>query len=681
MKEINAPKAKKIRKRLTKHGHTRVDNYYWLNQRENDDVIHYLKDENAYTEQLLNQPFRDLQNTLYKEMVGRIPQKDLSVPYNLKGFSYYTRYDEGLEYPVYCRRRLTSDAPEEVMLDGNALAKGHHYFYINNWEVSPDNRLLAYSVDTQSRRKYSIYFKNLITGEVWDEHIKNTTGDLAWANDNKTLFYSVRDRSLRPYKIYKHVLGTPVKDNQLVYHEKDTTFDVSVYKSKSEKYVIISSESTLSTECRILPADRPDQKFKVFQARQKKIEYQISHQGDRFLILTNYQAKNFRLMEASEDQTEIKYWRELIPHREKVLIEEVEVFKDFFVVSERENGLIRFCIFNLKTGETHYMPFDEEDYHVFMDDNYEYDSQLFRYGYTSLKTPQTIYDYDMPGGVRSLKKQQEVVGGYDPDAYISERLYAKVRDGVEVPLSVLYKKGFEKDGSKPVLLYAYGSYGISIDSEFRSSRLSLLDRGFAFVVAHIRGGQEMGRDWYEDGKLLKKRNTFNDFIDAARFLIQQKYTTPSRLFAMGGSAGGLLMGVVINEAPRLFKGVVASVPFVDVVTTMLDEGIPLTTGEYDEWGNPNKKEYYDYMLSYSPYDNVKKQGYPAMLVTTGLHDSQVQYWEPAKWVAKLRAMKTNQQLLFLWTNMDFGHGGASGRFEVLKETAMEYAFMIMLLDE
>ncbi len=677
---MKAPRAKKIRKRLTKHGHTRVDNYYWLNQRENDEVIQYLKDENAYTEQLLNQPTGDLQKTLYKEMVGRIPQKDLSVPYNLKGFSYYTRYDEGLEYPVYCRRRLMADAPEEVMLDGNALAKGHHYFYINNWEVSPDNRILAYSVDTLSRRKYSIYFKDLITGEVWDEHIKNTTGDIVWANDNKTLFYSVRDRSLRPYKIYKHVLGTPVKDDQLVYHEKDTTFDVSVYKSKSEKYVIISSESTLSTECRILPADRPDQKFKVFQTRQKEIEYQITHQGDRFLILTNYQAKNFRLMEAPEDQTEIKYWQELIPHREKVLIEEVEVFKDFFVVSERENGLIRFRIFNLKTGETHYMPFDEVDYHVFMDDNFEYDSQLFRYGYTSLKTPQTIYDYDMLSGVRSLKKRQEVVGGYDPDAYVSERLYARGRDGVEVPLSVVYKKGFEKDGSRPVLLYAYGSYGISIDSEFRSSRLSLLDRGFAFVVAHIRGGQEMGRDWYEDGKLLKKWNTFNDFIDAARFLIQQKYTTPSRLFAMGGSAGGLLMGAVVNEAPRLFKGVVASVPFVDVVTTMLDESIPLTTGEYDEWGNPNEKEYYDYMLSYSPYDNVKKQDYPAMLVTTGLHDSQVQYWEPAKWVAKLRTMKTDRQLLFLWTNMDFGHGGASGRFEVLKETAMEYAFMIFLLE-
>ena len=677
---MKAPRAKKIRKRLTKHGHTRVDNYYWLNQRENEEVIQYLKDENAYTDKLLNKPTHNLQNTLYKEMVGRIPQKDLSVPYDLKGFSYYTRYEEGLEYPVYCRRRLIADAPEEVMLDGNDMAKGHRYFYVNNWEVSPDNRLLAYSVDTLSRRKYSIYFKDLLTGEVWDEYIKNTTGDLAWANDNKTLFYSVRDRSLRPYKIYKHFLGTPVKDDQLVYHEKDATFDVSVYKSKSEKYIIISSESTLSTECRILPADNPDKEFKVFQARQKEIEYQITHQGDRFLILTNYKAKNFRLMEAQEDLTEIKYWRELVPHREKVLIEEVEVFKDFFVVSERENGLIRFRIFNLKTGETHYMPFDEVDYHVFMDDNYEYDSQQLRYAYTSLKTPQTIYDYDMLSGARSMKKRQEVVGGYDPDAYVIERLYAKVRDGVEVPLSVVYKKGFKKDGSGPVLLYAYGSYGISIDSEFRSSRLSLLDRGFAFVVAHIRGGQEMGRDWYEDGKLLKKKNTFNDFIDAARFLIQQKYTTPRRLFAMGGSAGGLLMGAVVNEAPRLFKGVVASVPFVDVVTTMLDESIPLTTGEYDEWGNPNEKEYYDYMMSYSPYDNVKKQDYPAMLVTTGLHDSQVQYWEPAKWVAKLRTMKTDRQLLFLWTNMDFGHGGASGRFEVLKETAMEYAFMLFLLE-
>ncbi len=681
MEKVNAPKAKKIRKRLTRHKHTRVDYYYWLNQRENKEVIQYLNDENAYTEAVLNKPSRGLQESLYREMVSRIPQKELSVPYNLKGFSYYTRFEEGLEYPVYCRRALKDGSPEEVMLDGNAMAKGHPYFYINNWEVSPDNQMLAYSVDTLSRRKYTIYFKDLKTGRVWDDCIKNTTGDLAWANDNKTIFYSVRDRSLRPYKIYKHLLGTPVEEDQLVYHEKDATFDVSVYKSKSDKYVIISAESTTSSECRFLPADQPEQPFTLFQKRQKGIEYQISHQGNRFLVLTNHHAKNFRLMEVAENQTAMSHWRELIPHREKVLLEEVEVFKDFFVISERENGLIRFRIFNIKTGEIHYMSFDEADYYVFMDDNYEYNSQWFRYGYTSLKTPQTIYDYQMADRTRKLMKRHEVVGGYNPDDYQTERLYAKSRDGVSIPLSVVYKKGFKKEGTHPVLLYGYGSYGISIESEFRSSRLSLLDRGFAFVVAHVRGGQELGRLWYEEGKLLKKKNTFNDFIDSARFLIQEKYTAPHRLFAMGGSAGGLLMGVVVNEAPNLFKGVVASVPFVDVVTTMLDESIPLTTGEYDEWGNPNEKEFYDYMLSYSPYDNVTKQDYPAMLVTTGLHDSQVQYWEPAKWVAKLRDKKTDGHGLFLWTNMDFGHGGASGRFEAYKEIAMEYAFMLLLLEE
>ncbi len=681
MKAIKVPRAKKNRKILTKHGHQRTDNYYWLNQRKNKEVIKYLEDENKYTQQMLNGPTKALQDMLYKEMVGRIPQKELSVPYNLKGFSYYTRFEEGLEYPVYCRRALKDGSPEEVMLDGNAMAKGHHYFHINNWEVSPDNRLLAYSLDTVSRRKYTIHFKDLTTGKILEEKIKNTTGDLAWANDNKTLFYSVRDRSLRPFKIFKHVLGTPVKEDQLVYHEKDSTFDVSVYKSKSEKYLIINSESTLSSECRILPADSSGQKFKVFQPRQKEVEYQITHQGDRFLILTNYKAKNFRLMEVPEDQTDLTHWKEVIPHREDVLLEEVEVFKDFFVLSERKNGLIRFRIFNLKNGQTHYIPFNEEDYHVFMDDNYEYDSLLFRFGYTSLKTPQTIYDYDMQERTTSLKKQKEVVGGYEPDDYVSKRLYVPARDGVKVPLSLVYKKGFKNDGSQPLLLYGYGSYGISIESEFRSSLLSLLDRGFAFAVAHVRGGQELGRIWYEDGKLLNKKNTFYDFIDCAQFLINKKYTGANRLFAMGGSAGGLLMGAVINQAPNLFKGVVASVPFVDVVTTMLDESIPLTTGEYDEWGNPNQKEFYDYMLSYSPYDNVTRQDYPAMLVTTGLHDSQVQYWEPAKWVAKLRDKKTDGHELFLWTNMDFGHGGASGRFEAYKEIAMEYAFMLLLLEE
>jgi len=679
MKEKKAPVAKKISKELTWHGHTRIDNYYWLNQREDPEVINYLKEENEYANRLFNEPTKALQESLFLEMRSRIPQQDRSVPYALKGYSYYTRYEEGLEYPVYCRRLLQKESPEEVMLDGNMMAKGHHYFYISNWKVSPNNKLLAYSVDTVSRRKYTLRFKDLSTGEELSETIPNTTGDLAWANDNKSLFYSVKDDALRPYKVLKHVLGTSVDQDKEVYHEKDSTFEISVYKSKSERYIIIVSESTLSSEYRILKADCPEGEFKVFQARLKNVEYQIMHQGDRFLIRTNYQAENFRLMEASETATHIRDWNEIIPHRKDVFLEDVEVFNNYYSVSERKNGLIRFRIFDLKTGVDHYMNFDEQDYYAVPNDNYDYFSPVLRYAFSSLKTPNTIYDYDMPTAVRSLKKRQEVVGGYEPDDYVSERCYATGRDGATVPISIVYKKGFKRNGEQPILLYAYGSYGISMESTFRSSRLSLLDRGFAFAVAHVRGGQEMGRHWYEEGKLLKKKNTFFDFIDCAQFLIDQKYTNSNRLFAMGGSAGGLLMGVVINEAPGLFKGVIANVPFVDVVTTMLDEDIPLTTGEYDEWGNPNQKRYYDYMLSYSPYENVGAHAYPALLVTTGLHDSQVQYWEPAKWVAKLRTMKTDRNLLLLWTNMDFGHGGASGRFEALKEMAMKDAFMLDLL--
>ena len=677
--QMNPPIAKKIPAKFTEHGNTRIDNYYWLNQREDPEVIAYLNAENKYTEEIL-QSTESLQKKIYDEIVGRIKQTDMSVPFQVKGYEYYTRFEEKKEYPVYCRKSLKAgEGKEEIMLNGNEMAEGHSYFEIGGWEVSSNNHLLAYGIDTVSRRKYTIYFKNLETGEVYPESIKNTTGDAVWANDNKTVYYTVKDKTLRSYKIFKHILGTPVKDDQLVFHENDPIFSTYIYKTKSEKYLVIGSESTLSSEYRILDANNPEGKFTLFQERREKLEYSIDHQGDRFLILTNHEAKNFRLMETPEHNTGIENWSEIIANRDDVLLEDVDVFSDFFVLTERKNGLQKFRIFDGKKNKAHYLSFDEADYYAYTTSNPDYFSRLLRYGYTSLKTPNSVFDYDISNRGKTLLKQQEVVGGYNPDEYLTERLYATARDGVKVPISIVYKKGFRKDGNQPLLLYGYGSYGYSIESVFRSSRLSLIDRGFALAFAHIRGGEEMGRHWYEDGKMLKKKNTFFDFIDCAEYLIGENYSSKNKIFAMGGSAGGLLMGAVVNYRPDLFKGVIAAVPFVDVINTMLDESIPLTTGEYDEWGNPNEKKYYDYILSYSPYDQVEKKNYPAMLVTTGLHDSQVQYWEPAKWVAKLRDYKTDNNILLLHTNMDFGHGGASGRFEAHKETAMEDAFMLMLL--
>ncbi len=675
---MDAPGAKKIKKEFHEFGNTRVDNYYWLNQRDNPKVIDYLKEENEYTARVMKKTEK-LQKKLYKEIVGRIKQKDMSVPYNLRGYQYYTRYEKGKQYPVYCRKKLKKDAPEEIMLDGNKMARGHHFFEIGDWEVSQNNELLAYSVDTVSRRKYSIRFKNLETGDNYTDNIPNTTGDITWANDNKTVFYAIKDKTLRAYRIMRHHLGENPEKDVVVYEETDPTYDVFVYKTKSDKYLVIGSSSTLSAEYRILNANDADGKFKVFQKRQRDHEYDISHQGGRWLIRTNKEAKNFRLMETPEDKTPIENWKELIPNRDDVLLEYIDVFRDFYVVTERKNGLRRFRVFNLKNNKDQYVSFDEKDYYAYTSENPKYDSRKLRYGFTSLKTPMTINDYDMISGKTTLLKQDEVLGGYNPGEYITDRLFAVARDGVKVPVSIVYKKGFIRDGSHPLRLYGYGSYGYSTESSFSSPRLSLLDRGFVIAIAHVRGGEEMGRQWYEDGKLLNKKNTFFDFIDCAKYLIENKYSSSDKLFAYGGSAGGLLIGAVINYDPGLFKGVIADVPFVDVVTTMLDESIPLTTGEYDEWGNPNDEEYYKYMLSYSPYDNVKAQDYPNILVLTGLHDSQVQYWEPAKWVARLREMKTGDNLVLLKTNMDFGHGGASGRFEQYKETALEDAFMLMLL--
>jgi len=675
---IKPPVAEKIAKELTIHNDIRIDNYYWLNERENPKVIKYLEAENAYTSAMMKDT-EGLQEKLFDEIISRIKQTDMSVPYQKCGYYYYTRFEEGKEYTLYCRKKGSLEAEEEIMLNVNDMAEGHDYFSVAGPTVSSDKNLIAYGVDTVSRRKYTIQFKNLATGEIFQDKIPNTTGRAAWANDNKTVFYAFKDDTLRPFKIMKHVLGTDVSSDEEIFRETDVTFGTRVYKSKSDKYIIIGCSSTLSTEYRILDADTPDEPFKIIQPRESDLEYRIDHFGDFFYIRTNYKAKNFRLMKTPVNKAAKKFWTEVIPHRDDVLFTQFELFKDFLVVGERKDGLTQIRVIKWDGNEEHYLDFGEESYSAYISTNPEFDTGLLRFGYTSLTTPRSTYDYDMNSREKTLLKRQEVVGDFDPDNYFTERLYAAAKDGIKVPISLVCRKGLEKNGDNPLLLYGYGSYGSSMDPRFQSNILSLLDRGFVFAMAHIRGGQEMGRWWYEDGKLLKKKNTFTDFIACAEHLIAEKFTNSEKMFAAGGSAGGLLMGAVVNMRPDIFKGVIAQVPWVDVVTTMLDDSIPLTTSEYDEWGNPNDKEYYDYMLSYSPYDNVETKEYPAMLVTTGLHDSQVQYWEPAKWTAKLRDMKIDRNLLILKTNMEAGHGGASGRFRRHKETALEYAFMLKLL--
>ena len=673
---MEAPVAKIEVKQLTIHNHTRQDDYFWLNQRENPEVIAYLEAENAYTKSMMAHTDA-LQEKLFIEITGRIKQTDISAPYRENGYYYYTRYEEGKEYPVYCRKRGSLEAMEEILLDVNQLAEGHSFYDIASLQVSEDNRILAFSADTVSRRIYTIYFKDLVTGQLFPDVIKNTSGNLTWANDNLTLFYSTKDESLRSDKIWKHRLGEDAAGNSLVYHEEDVTYNTHIYKSKSRKYLIIGSNSTLSDEYRILEANDPDGMFTVFQPRQRGLEYSIAHSGDRFYIRTNHEAVNFRLMETPENMTGIGNWKEVIAHREDVLLEDFDVFSGFLAIQERKNGLKTLRIFN-GADIDYYLDFEEQAYTVTLGDNAELETEMVRYNYTSLTTPNSVYDFNTRTRQSELKKRQEVEGGYDPDDYFTERIMADAEDGTKIPVSMVYRKDLKKDGNVPVLLYGYGSYGYSMDPYFSSVRLSLLDRGFIYAIAHIRGGEEMGRKWYDDGKLLNKKNTFTDFIACGEYLISNGYTTPGHLYAMGGSAGGLLVGAVVNMRPDIFNGVIAAVPFVDVVTTMLDESIPLTTAEYDEWGNPNDPVYYKYMLSYSPYDNIREMSYPALLVTTGLHDSQVQYWEPAKWVAKLRVTKTDTNPLYLWTNMDYGHGGASGRFERYKETALEYSFLLDL---
>jgi oligopeptidase B len=675
-----APKAKIIPKKLKKHNEIRIDNYFWLNDRENPEVIDYLNQENAYYESMTAHT-KDFQKELFEEMKGRIKEDDQSVPYLYNGYYYITRFEKGQDYPIYSRKKGSLEAKEEILFDCNELAKGHSFFQLGGLSVSPDNRFASFGTDMVGRRIYTIKIKNLETNEILSDTIENTTGGSVWANDNQTLFYTRQDKvTLRADTIYKHKLGTDAKEDVLVYEEKDETFNVSVGKEKSKKYIVIGAESTMTTEYRILNSDTPDAEFKVFQPRVRGLEYSISHFGDSFYILTNKdKATNFKLMKTPENATEKKHWKEVIPHRESVLIEDIEIFRNYLVVEERANGLNHIRIMPWNGEEEYYLPFGSETYNAYTTTNVDFDTDVLRYSYQSLATPSSVIDFNMKTKSKEIKKEQAVLGGkFDKNNYIEKRIWATAKDGTQVPISLVYHKDLKKDGTNPLLLYAYGSYGVTMEPYFSTTRLTLLDRGFIFAIAHIRGGEDLGRQWYEDGKLLKKKNTFTDFIDCSQFLIQEKYTSPAHLYAEGGSAGGLLMGAIINMAPELYHGVIAQVPFVDVVTTMLDDSIPLTTGEYDEWGNPNTKKYYDYMLSYSPYDNVKAQVYPNMYVSTGLHDSQVQYWEPAKWVAKLRTHKKGDAVLYLNTNMDAGHGGASGRFEAIKELAKEYAFLLDL---
>lgn len=684
--ELAPPIAEKKPDTLTGN---RIDNYYWMKLTEEqktaeqkdevtNKVINYLNSENDYLKAKLKHT-EVLQEKLYNEIIGRIKQTDESVPYKLNGYWYYTRFEEGKEYPIHCRKKEKLEAPEEILLNVNEMAKGHSYYSIAGLKVSEDNKLLAYGEDSVSRRRYTIYVKDLTTGKLVGEPIANTTGSITWANDNKTLFYSRKDSvTLLPRWVMKHKLGTSPKKDAIVYEEQDDTFYTTIYKTKSKKYLVIASGSTLTNDYQILDANTPDGKWKNFTKRERGLEYSIDHYQDKFYIVTNWDALNFRLMETPDTKTDKANWKEKIAHRDDTLLEGIDIFRDYLVVSERSKASTQLRIMNQKNNEEHYMKFEEPAYTIFSSTNLDFDTDLLRYGYTSMTTPNSTYDYNMKTRERKLLKQQEVVGGYNPSDYQTERLWATAKDGTKIPMSIVYKKGIKKDGTNPTMLYGYGSYGASMDPTFSSTRLSLLNRGFVYAIAHIRGGQEMGRQWYEDGKMFKKKNTFTDFIDCAEYLIEEKYTSPEHLFASGGSAGGLLMGAVVNMRPDLFKGVIAAVPFVDVVTTMLDESIPLTTGEFDEWGNPKNPESYMYMLEYSPYDQVKAQNYPNMLVTTGLHDSQVQYWEPAKWVAKLRDMKTDNNVLLLRTNMETGHGGTTGRFKVYRETAQEYAFILDL---
>ncbi|MEM7314567.1 MAG: S9 family peptidase, partial [Planctomycetota bacterium] len=675
---VKPPVAKIVPKTLTMHGDDRIDNYYWLNQREDQEVLDYLNDENAYTKSVMSD-YKRLEEKLFVEIKARIKQDDSSVPYTDRGYVYYVRFEEGKQYPVYCRKQGDESAAEGIMLDVNELAKGHDFCRASGATVSSSNDILAFATDFQGRRIYTGRFKNLTTGEMLDDEIPGVTGNMVWAEDSKTLFYTRQDpQTLRWFQVWKHRVGTPASEDKLIFEEKDEEFSCYLSKSRSRKYILIQSEQTLSSEWRFLDASQPDGEFKVFAAREPDHEYSINHYGDHFYVLTNKDARNFRLMKATQDAHSVNDWQEVIGHNPDELLQRFVLFRDYLVVQKRRDGLSRIKIIPWKNGSGdvnagHELDFGEPAYAANAAATPDPETETLRFAYESMTTPDSVFDYNMRTREKTLLKEDEVLGGFDKKNYRTERHWATARDGVKVPVSIVYHKDTPRNGTAPCLQYAYGSYGSSMNAGFSSTRLNLLDRGFVYAIAHIRGGQEMGRHWYEDGKLLKKMNTFTDFVDCGKFLIENNFSDPKRLYARGGSAGGLLMGAVMNIAPDLYHGVVADVPFVDVVTTMLDDTIPLTTSEYDEWGNPNEKVYYDYMLSYSPYDQVEKKAYPNVLVTTGLHDSQVQYWEPAKWVAKLRAYKTDNNILLLKTNMSAGHGGASGRFDRFKEVAFRHA--------
>ncbi len=677
--KISIPKAQKKAHTLSMHGHDRVDPYFWMKEREDPELLAHLHTENAYTKaQLLHT--EDFQEQIYEEIVGRIKKKDVSAPYFRRGYYYYTRYEDQKEYPIYCRKKDNLEASEEILIDVNQVAKGHSFCNVTEPAISMDNQLMIYGVDFVSRRQYTLHIQNIATGEVYAESIPNTSGRGMWANDNQTFYYTQKNKeTLRAEKIFRHTLGDDIANDEEIYHETDETYIVYAGKSKSDQYIVLCSYSTLATEFRVIDANDPKAKWQVITERKRNHEYFAYHYEDYFYIRTNHEAKNFRLMRTPVGQTGMEHWEEVIPHRADVLLEYVEIFKEFLVVGERSEGLPHLRIINWQNKEEHYIHFDEPAYNAYSGINLDFNTNLLRYSYTSMTTPPSVVNYNMHTREKTLLKQQEVIGDFKVENYQTERLWIPARDGQKVPFSLVYKKGTAKDGTAPLLMVGYGSYGFSYEVYFSAPGLSLLDRGFIFGIAHIRGGEDLGRAWYEDGKLLKKKNTFNDFVDCAQYLVDHEYTSPDRLFARGGSAGGLLVGAVANMRPDLFKGIIADVPFVDVVTTMLDDSIPLTTGEYDEWGNPNEQAYYEYMLSYSPYDNVKKQKYPHMLVTTGFHDSQVQYWEPAKWVAKLRDCNLGDTNILFDVDMDAGHGGASGRFSRHKLTAKQYTFMLDLV--
>jgi len=669
------PVAKRQPKDVSVHGERRVDDYHWLRERTNPEVISYLNAENAYTQAMLKHT-EPLRQTLYDEMVSRIKETDESVPTRIDDYFYYTRTVAGKQYGIHCRKRRSLDAPEEVVLDENALAEGHAYFALGAFAVSPDHLWLAYSTDTTGAEAFALHTKNLETGELMPDAITNTYFGVEWANDSRTFFYTVLDQRMRPHRLMRHSIGKAPAGDAVLHQEDDPAFFVGVTKTKTRKFILMNLGSNTTTEVHFLDADDPGGAFNAVEPRRPEIEYYVEHHVDAFFILTNEGAKNFKVVEAPVATPGRDHWREVVPHRNAVKIDDIDVFRNHLVVYERENGLKQIMVMRLDAGESHHVRFREPAYTLWTGENPDFEAEELRYNYTSLVTPRTVIDYNMRTRSQRMLKRYEVLGGYEPGHYVTERIFAAAADGTRVPISLVYKDGTPRDGSAPLFLYGYGAYGVSIEPYFISNRLSLVDRGVIYAIAHIRGGGAMGRQWYDRGKLLNKRNTFTDFLACADHLIEKGYASPGRIACSGGSAGGMLIGVAANMRPELWGGVVAHVPFVDVVNTMLDESIPLTVIEYEEWGDPRDKKFYEYIRSYSPYDNVRKQDYPPMLVTAGMNDPRVQYWEPAKWVARLRALKTDGNPLLLKVRMNEGHVGASGRYDYLRDVGLEYGFVL-----